>query len=99
VNQVNHIQETTNVEDWNHIKSKENPADLVSRGVDASVLRNLSLWWNGPAWLQLEETSWPKGEELADTSEERKTAHHTPIVKFINSNKSRRSIHQILIME
>jgi hypothetical protein len=44
VNQVNHIQETTNVEDWNHIKSKENPADLVARGVDASVLRNLSLW-------------------------------------------------------
>jgi len=45
-NRVNHIQETTNVEDWNHISSKENPADLVSRGVDANALRNLSLWWN-----------------------------------------------------
>jgi len=67
-NHVNHIQETTNVEDWSHIKSKENPADLVSRGVDTSVLRKLILWWNGPAWLQLEETSWTKGEELADTS-------------------------------
>jgi hypothetical protein len=32
-NRVNHIQETTNVEDWSHIKSKENPAHLVSRGV------------------------------------------------------------------
>jgi hypothetical protein len=56
-NRVNHIQETTNIEDWNHISSKENPADLVSRGVDANVLRNLSLWWNGPNWLQQAETS------------------------------------------
>ena len=47
-NRVNHIQETTNVEDWNHISSKENPADLVSLGVDANALRNSSLWWNGP---------------------------------------------------
>jgi molybdenum cofactor biosynthesis enzyme MoaA len=44
VNQVNHIQETTNVEDWKHITSKENPVDLVSRGVDANVLRSSSLW-------------------------------------------------------
>jgi hypothetical protein len=42
-NRVNHIQETTDVEDWNHIESKENPADLVSCGVDADVLRNLTL--------------------------------------------------------
>jgi hypothetical protein len=47
-NRVNHIQEITNIEDWNHISSKENPADLVSRDVDANVLRNLSLWWNDP---------------------------------------------------
>ena len=33
-NRVNHIQETT-TEDWNHINYKENPADLVSHGVDA----------------------------------------------------------------
>jgi len=36
---VNHIQETTNVEDWGHFSSKENPADLVSRGVDTNVLK------------------------------------------------------------
>ena len=46
-NRVNHIQEITNVEDWSHISSKENPADLVSRGVDANVLKNLSLWRGG----------------------------------------------------
>jgi Pao retrotransposon peptidase. len=54
-NRVNHIQETTILDDWNHVSSKENPADLVSRGVDANVLRNSSLWWNGPKWLQQED--------------------------------------------
>ena len=44
-NRVNHIQELTNVETWRHVKSKENPADLVSRGTDANLLRNLRLWW------------------------------------------------------
>jgi hypothetical protein len=47
-NRVNHIQEITNAEDWNHSSSKENPADLVSRGVEANVSRNSSLWCNGP---------------------------------------------------
>ena len=47
-NRVNHIQEITNVEDWNPISSKEIPADLLSRGVEANVLRSSSLWWNGP---------------------------------------------------
>ena len=51
-NQVNHMQETTNIENWSHINSKENSADLVSRGVDANVLKNLSLRRRGPDWLQ-----------------------------------------------
>lgn len=61
-NRVSHIQEATNVEDWNHISSRENPAHLVSRGVDANTLSKLSLWWNGPNWLQQVETYWPRCE-------------------------------------
>jgi len=82
-NRVSHIQETTNVEDWNHISSKENPADLVSRGVDANALRNLSLWWNGPNWLQQVETSWPRCEDVPDISEEQKTVNLTPVVSLL----------------
>jgi len=56
LNRVNHIQEITNIEGWNH-SSKENPANLVSRGVDTNVLKNLRLWWRGPDWLQQVEAS------------------------------------------
>jgi hypothetical protein len=82
-NRVSHIQETTNIEDWNHVNSKENPEDLVSRGVKANLLRYLSLWWNGLDWLQQAEPSWPKGEEISDVSEEMKKVKSTPIVSLL----------------
>jgi hypothetical protein len=85
-NRVSHIQETTNIEDWNHVNSKDNPADLVSRGVEANLLRDLSLWWNGPNWLQQAEPSWPKGEEITDVSEERKRVNPTPIVSLLTQS-------------
>jgi len=82
-NRVNHIQEITNVDDWNHVKSKENPADLVSRGTDANILRNSRLWWQGPAWLQKEETSWPRCEEMAEISIERKQEKTPRVVSLL----------------
>ena len=64
-NRVNHVQEITNIEDWSHISSKENSADIVSRDVDANVLKNLSFWWRRPNWLQRIEAPWPRWEGIA----------------------------------
>lgn len=33
---------------WNHISTKDNPADLATRGVTAQQLLESKLWWNGP---------------------------------------------------
>lgn len=49
-NRVSEIQETTN-KNWRHVPTAENPADLVSRGMDITGLSTASLWWNGPHWL------------------------------------------------
>jgi hypothetical protein len=82
-NRVNHIQETTNVDDWTHVRSMENPADLVSRGVDATILRNSSVWWYGPTWLQKEETSLPKCEPIAEISIEKKQVKPKNVVSLL----------------
>lgn len=37
---------------WFHVLSKENPADVVSRGMLLSDLKNCRLWWEGPEWLK-----------------------------------------------
>jgi len=49
---VGEIQEFSMLEEWNHVRTKENPADLVSRGVTPKELRESQLWWSGPAWLK-----------------------------------------------
>ncbi|KAK9708703.1 Pao retrotransposon peptidase [Popillia japonica] len=50
-NRVSNIQRLTNTSDWNHVGSKYNPADLLSRGTSVYDLERLTLWWSGPNWL------------------------------------------------
>lgn len=50
-NRVSKIQSITDANQWHHVKSKENPSDLISRGVKPENLVNCKLWWNGPQWL------------------------------------------------
>lgn len=51
-NRIAEIQDSSDVENWNHVSSQENPADILSRGTDADELKTLELWWNGPVFLQ-----------------------------------------------
>lgn len=50
-NRVNRICEYTDKNCWEHVRTDQNPADLISRGLQANELINNSLWWNGPEWL------------------------------------------------
>jgi hypothetical protein len=51
-NRVGEIQSLTSVEDWYHIRTFENPADILSRGVTPQQLNNSTLWWHGPQFLR-----------------------------------------------
>ena len=44
---------------WHHVPTEQNPADVASRGVSASELRNHELWWHGPPWLAADPISLP----------------------------------------
>lgn len=50
-NRVGEIQQLTKIGDWYHVKSSDNPADLISRGTDSETLLNSNLWWKGPSYL------------------------------------------------
>lgn len=58
-NRVSEIQKLTSNAQWNHIKSEDNPADLILRGVQPSRLIEASLWWSGPTWLRFSNDQWP----------------------------------------
>ena len=64
-NRVQEIQNSTSVEQWNHIASKQNPADEASRGVKSQELLH-SRWINGPAFLWKTEDQWPINQDHSE---------------------------------
>lgn len=50
-NRVSEIRGLTKDCPWRHVCGKENPADLVSRGMSLDALSTCSLWWQGPQFL------------------------------------------------
>ncbi|GFW55993.1 uncharacterized protein TNCV_373991 [Trichonephila clavipes] len=51
-NRVSVIQHLTEVSSWKHVQSQENPADIISRGIDPDKIQDSVLWWYGPSGLQ-----------------------------------------------
>lgn len=62
-NRVSEIQQTCETSNWLHIPSRQNPADIASRGSLMNELKASPLWWNGP-------------RTLSSTSEQHPTQNH-----------------------
>ena len=61
-NRVAEIQECSDVI-WRHVPTKQNPADIVSRGCDVNELKN-SIWFEGPSFLLSDSSKWPVNEHF-----------------------------------
>ncbi len=53
------IQTQTKPQQWRWVDTKQNPADLPSRGVLAEDLLEQELWWKGPGFLRSNNQKWP----------------------------------------
>lgn len=51
-NRVSQILELTQSSQWYYVRSGDNPADLLSRGILPQKLQQTSLWWHGPIYLK-----------------------------------------------
>lgn len=63
-NRVAEIQYLSDPEDWYHVSTHDNPADLISRGVEPNQLFRKTLWWNGPSWLVEHSTHFPPQKDI-----------------------------------
>ena len=66
---VNEILRLSRKNEWGHCPGKENPADIGSRGVLATELKESMLWWKGPTWLVGPREEWPKKGLIVETPE------------------------------
>lgn len=89
-NRASEIQTITNIKDWRHVKSNENPADMISRGCTLKELQVSSLWWQGPTWLaeELNLNEPPIEMKTIPEQKERITLHATTITFDIFSKYS-----------
>ncbi|GFW36480.1 pro-Pol polyprotein [Trichonephila clavipes] len=51
-NRVKEIRSLTDKDSWRHCAGKDNPSDLLTRGISADSLINCEKWWKGPSFLQ-----------------------------------------------
>ena len=62
------------MDNWNHVASHDNPADVASRGCNADELRDDDLWWNGPSWMKHSASQWPATHKNFTTQTESKVS-------------------------
>lgn len=57
-NRISVIQNLTVVSQWQYVPTRDNPADVATRGVFPDELKGLEIWWNGPLYLS-GKGEWP----------------------------------------
>ncbi|XP_061395347.1 uncharacterized protein LOC133330966, partial [Musca vetustissima] len=70
-NRVAVIQEKIG-DNWRHVPTNDNPADLATRGRTPSELKEAVLWWHGPDWLIRDRNEWPTCTSVPETTLEAK---------------------------
>ncbi|KMQ90403.1 hypothetical protein RF55_9844 [Lasius niger] len=71
-NRVAAIQDLVPAERWRYVPTRENPADLATRGVTPSELADHRIWWRGPPWIEKAAEYWPtKTLDAQEDQEER----------------------------
>ena len=57
-NRVMAIRDVCPAKCWRYCPSADNPADLLTRGISLSTLKDSVIWTHGPEWITCEE-QWP----------------------------------------
>ena len=103
-NRVSEIHTALPDVEWKHVETADNPADLATSGVSPAELRDFTVWWHGPSWLNCPESQWPINLKNFQTTLEvkvEKSCVHTATVRsdwsnwFERRSKAGRLIHSL----
>ena len=87
-NRISQIQDIISPQQWNHVPTASNPADIPTRGMTPKELLDCSLWWSGPKWLHNSSSAWPKMPTQLDSPPEQKKQPRTDTSSYVASNAS-----------
>ncbi|XP_049284605.1 uncharacterized protein LOC125764417 [Anopheles funestus] len=69
-NRVAEIREKSDLTEWRWVPTHENPADETTKWKGPTKLGWDSIWFQGPTFLLLDESSWPMKKPVSTTPEE-----------------------------
>ena len=76
------IRDITSHSTWEYCPTTSNPADLITRGMDAKAFMSNQQYWNqGPSWLMKPTQEWPSVTEtgLQDSTENYTESHSVSV--------------------
>lgn len=91
-NRVNKVLRQSTSDQWHHVSTHDNPADLSTRGTSPQILATHEQWWHGPSWLRqpLEipttKIKLTAKEELASAVETRKQHQVTVLSSTVDED-------------
>ena len=59
-NRIDKVQKLVSPEAWNCCPGKLNPADIPTRGLGVTYLKDNETWWYGPKFLRQTSDNWPE---------------------------------------
>ena len=68
-NRVSEIRKLSDRERWLFCPGQVNPADMPSRGIYGKNLATNLFWWEGPEFLKLDQSEWPRAPTEAELRE------------------------------
>ena len=68
-NRVSEIRKLSDRERWLFCPGQVNPADISSRGIYGKNLATNLFWWEGPEFLKLDQSEWPRAPTEAELRE------------------------------
>ena len=86
----NRLREIRSVQfnEFRYIASEDNPADLLSRGIDTQDMKQNSLWWKGPSWLS-QTSGWPATLTFQEPPQEEEPDHCNTEVLIVNEKEKK----------
>ena len=78
-NRVIEIRKLAPPEIWKYCPTKENPADVASRGGTALSIRDSKKWWKGPDFLRYDPENWPNHPNFDNFAENIERVETKPV--------------------
>ena len=91
---IGKIHSKTQASQWNHIPSKQNPANFVTHPSSISDIAQSDIWFHGPSFLRSDRKLWPSKPSVSTDSAKLKEKKNRVFAYCTRENRNTRGVDQ-----